>query len=756
MLMRKLCALTAAVSVVTAVPLAHGSHGDDDRFGIGSFRPVATFSVPRAPDDEMATSAEIVSVTRDGKYLVYSDAIGQRFGLVDIRNPRRPQQVATLDVDGDPTSVAVLPVGNFAVACVQPGKLILIDLSTFTKIGERAIGEGPDAVAVTRIGGQLVAVIAIENEGALGKGFVEVVRLNLADFANSPTATVTFNDESALSAAGLIAVTDPQPELVTIRGTKVAVTLQENNGIAIIDISNPAAPALDELFSAGVVGNRPADLSDDARISFTETYPADKLPSVPTAGARIPDGIAWSGDGSTLFTADEGEANFTGGRGWSAHATGGAVLYDDGGELEATAVQFGQYPDGRSDAKGIEAESVVVDEFGSREFMFVGSERGAFVAVYRLDGWNRPRFVQFLSTGQAPEGLLAIPSRNLFVTANEGDGEGAGGTISIFEGVPGRWDPSADQPRIFSSGVDEPWGALSGLAWSPYRPHVLYSVPDDALPSSIFGIHVGDGFARIRERTPVTRGGEQVLFDLEGIAVDTSIARPKKDAGFWLASEGNATTTRNTLIQVDNNGEILREIFLPTDIDAPGGRITSNGFEGVTVSSDGRYLLVAVQRPYSGETTANTGLPILYTRIARYDLKLAKWEAFFYPLEVAPAGVTVGLSEIVLASRTWKGEDVYAVIERDNQLAIDGQLKRVYTFTLDGLTAEDIGTAASATSIAGATVTKRLLKNVQPQFTPYEKVEGLAVTWGGDLWVVLDNDGGEFESRLVRYNQLVR
>ena len=256
---------------------------------------------------------------------------------------------------------------------------------------------------------------------------------------------------------------------MTIRGSKVAVTLQENNGIAIIDISNPAAPALDELFSAGVVGNRPADLSDDARISFTETYPADKLTSVPTAGARIPDGIAWSGDGSTLFTADEGEANFTGGRGWSAHATDGAVLYDDGGDLEATAVQFGQYPDGRSDAKGIEAESVVIDEFGSREFMFVGSERGAFVAVYRLDAWNSPRFVQLLSTGQAPEGLLTIPSRNLFVSANEGDGEGAGGTISIFEGVLGRWDPSADQPRIFSSAVDEPWGALSGLAWSPYQ-----------------------------------------------------------------------------------------------------------------------------------------------------------------------------------------------------------------------------------------------------------------------------------------------
>ena len=55
---------------------------------------------------------------------------------------------------------------------------------------------------------------------------------------------------------------------------------------------------------------------------------------------------------------------------------------------------------------------------------------------------------------------------------------------------------------------------------------------------------------------------------------------------------------------------MLREVTLPDDVDSPSGRkITSNGFEGVAVSSDGRYLVVAIQRPYSGEAVANTGLP---------------------------------------------------------------------------------------------------------------------------------------------------
>jgi hypothetical protein len=174
----------------------------------------------------------------------------------------------------------------------------------------------------------------------------------------------------------------------------------------------------------------------------------------------------------------------------------------------------------------------------------------------------------------------------------------------------------------------------------------------------------------------------------------------------------------------------------------------------VTVSGNGRYLVVAIQRPYAGETIANTGLPSLHTRIARYDLTSGRWEAFFYPLENST--FTIGLSEIVLVGTSSTGADVYAVIERDNQLAENGRIKRIYTFTLEGLASEDIATTVSATSAVGSTVVKSLLRDVQPEFAPYEKVEGLALTKTGDLWVVLDNDGGEFESRLVRYEEPLR
>lgn len=61
----------------------------------------------------------------------------------------------------------------------------------------------------------------------------------------------------------------------------------------------------------------------------------------------------------------------------------------------------------------------------------------------------------------------------------------------------------------------------------------------------------------------------------------------------------------------------------------------------------------------------------------------------------------LGVAASVLTAQPLAHSGHDAVIERDNQLAFNGQIKRVYTFTLDGLTPEDIGTPVSATSIGG-------------------------------------------------------
>lgn len=65
--------------------------------------------------------------------------------------------------------------------------------------------------------------------------------------------------------------------------------------------------------------------------------------------------------------------------------------------------------------------------YGGGEYLFVGSEAGSFVGVYGISDPAAPTFDGLLPTGEAPEGLLTIPERGLFVTADEDSG-----TISVF------------------------------------------------------------------------------------------------------------------------------------------------------------------------------------------------------------------------------------------------------------------------------------------------------------------------------------
>src|SRR5262249_9356869 len=152
----------------------------------------------------------------------------------------------------------------------------------------------------------------------------------------------------------------------------------------------------------------------------------------PNAGARTPDAVGFNADGTVLFTADEGEGDFTGGRGWSAwDPRTGRLVHDDAGQLGQIAVAFGQDPDSRRGAKGIEVEGMEIATSGRHELALVGSERGSFVAVYDIDDPRRPRFLQLLPTGVEPEGILALPQRGLIAVSNEGTGN-----ISLFALAP--------------------------------------------------------------------------------------------------------------------------------------------------------------------------------------------------------------------------------------------------------------------------------------------------------------------------------
>jgi hypothetical protein len=385
----------------------------------GRFEPIATFAV----DGQVA---EIVDATPDGKTLVYTDSASERIGFVDIHDPETPHQRATLAMGGEPTSVAITPDGRWALVAVSgPDDLAVVNVATREIARRIPLFGQPDCVAINRSG--KFAAIAIENErdedvndGEMPQdppGFLVIVNLS------GPPRSWTTRDVSLAGIADRFP-TDPEPEFVTIRKDDVAaVTLQENNWVVLVQL---ATGEIVGDFDAGT-STHAADLQEDDQISFTDTL---------SGARREPDGIVWT-PGGRLATANEGDydldlgdGEFTGGRDFTLFRTDGSILFEPGSSLEEAAADEGLYDDGRSENSGCEFEGVALGEYGPRPYLFVGSERCDFVGVYRIDDEAHPELVQLLPTGDRPEGLLAVPHRNLFVTANEGDG-----TLSIFRFV---------------------------------------------------------------------------------------------------------------------------------------------------------------------------------------------------------------------------------------------------------------------------------------------------------------------------------
>ncbi len=111
---------------------------------------------------------------------------------------------------------------------------------------------------------------------------------------------------------------------------------------------------------------------------------------------------------------------------WNGHS--GKQMYDSGDFLDKTAVVEGSYDDGRSDDKGVEAEGVVIGRIANKNLLFVGMERADAVAVYDITNPVKPKYLQWLKTGDAPEGILFISAedspngKSILVVSSEGDG----------------------------------------------------------------------------------------------------------------------------------------------------------------------------------------------------------------------------------------------------------------------------------------------------------------------------------------------
>jgi hypothetical protein len=358
-----------------------------------------------------------VAASQDGNMVIYTDSQYEAVGFVDITDPSNPVGAGVIPVGGEPTSVATC--GNYAIAVINTsqdyidtsGKYLVISMSTKTIVREGDLSGQPDAVTFSKDCTR--AAVAIENERDEDLGNGEPPQMPpgtvvIIDTSEQDPLLWATSDVNVTGLDGVLFPEDPEPEFVSINSEGiVAVTLQENNAIVLIDTKTYEVVGS---FTAGTVNLTQVDLTEEGVISQTETDL-----TVP----REPDGITWL-DNDYFATADEGDL-YGGSRGFTVFHKDGSVVYSSGNELEHLAASVGHYPEQRSGNKGNEPENVAFGVYGNDELLFVNSERSNIVFVYNVKDTRNPKIVQILPAGVGPEGACTIPERDLLVVASEVD-----------------------------------------------------------------------------------------------------------------------------------------------------------------------------------------------------------------------------------------------------------------------------------------------------------------------------------------------
>lgn len=708
----KKAALTAALFASAAFPAAAES----------VFNRVASFPVaqnlPADKDKLSPTSAEIITATEDGMTLIYSDSPLGAIGFIDITDPKAPKAGGALMMDGEPTSVttaagkALVAVNTSESKQKPSGRLAIVDIASKKIDMTCDLGGQPDSIALNK--DKTLAAIAIENERDEDVDDGKIPQMPAGDLVTVSVkgGTVDCGTIKRVTLTGLsgIAPEDPEPEFVAFNGqNEIALTLQENNEIVIIDGTTGKVKTH---FSAGSVDLSGIDTKRNGALQFT-----GELKGV----LREPDAVKWLDD-NRLVVANEGDYK-GGSRGFTIFDKTGKVLYESGASFERAVAATGHYPEGRSSSKGVEPEGLEVATFDGQQYLFLLSERASVVGVYKDTG-AEPELTQLLPSGVSPEGAVAIASRNLLATANEVDLGKDGGPrshVMIYQ----RAEGEKAYPQIVAAEKDgNPIGfaALSGLAAVPEKPGQLYAINDSVLGSQprIYTIDATKKPAVITDALTVTRDGQPAQkLDIEGIAVDGK-------GGFWLASEGNSEKLLpHALYHVNSKGEIKEEIALPKELTDNEIRY---GFEGVTVvgSGDDATLWMAVQREWKDD---GKGL----VKLVSYNPKSKEWGAVRYPLDKSENG-WVGLSEI-----SAYGDSVY-IIERDNLVGDAAKLKKLYKVAIADLKPAKLGGELPVVKKVEA---YDFIGNLKTATNGYilDKLEGFTFDASGKAYAVTDNDG---------------
>lgn len=450
-------------------------------------------------------AAEISAYDEKTKRLFTVNNSGtNQIDVIDISDPTKPTKIGKIDLtpyEGASNSVSVYD-RKLAVALESTvnkqgnGKVVIFNTSDYSLIKQVTVGALPDMITFSPDGKYIMTA----NEGEPNtdysqdpNGTISIIEtstytVTTLDFASfSGQAETLKKDGFRISKVAKSFAQDIEPEYVTISDdSKTAwVTLQENNGVAKIDLTSKTITAIYPLgFKDFNTADNAIDVSDkDDKVAFNpwkvkgmfmpdaiSHFSANNVPYFVTANegdAReykantdikrmkdmaldatvFPDVATLKLEpnlGRLNLVADMGDTDGDGdldemvafgARSFSIwNGNTGKIVYDSKNDVDKKTNELGSYDDKRSDDKGSEPEAVVVAKMGNQNILFVGLERSDAFMTYDVTNPASPQYLQTVKTGDAPEGVLFIPAsksptkRSLLVVSSEGDG-----TIKIFQ-----------------------------------------------------------------------------------------------------------------------------------------------------------------------------------------------------------------------------------------------------------------------------------------------------------------------------------
>lgn len=296
------------------------SCNDEDKFVAPEEDP-STFSLIKKITIGGEGAAEITAYDKSSfRLFVVNNADDSKIDVVDFSDPATMSVTSSISITsygGGVNSVAV--GGKYLAAAIEantstdPGKIVVWNLSDLSEAAVITAGALPDMVKFSPNEQFILSANEGEPSGDYSidpKGSVTIV--SVSDFSAKTLEFTSFNSEVATLATQSFRVSGPnadldedvEPEYIAVSpDSKTAfVTLQENNGVAVIDLETQT---IDKLMGLGLkdysaVKIDPSD--EDGGISF-RTVPSNIY------GVYMPDAISafQSGGVNYFVTANEGD-----------------------------------------------------------------------------------------------------------------------------------------------------------------------------------------------------------------------------------------------------------------------------------------------------------------------------------------------------------------------------------------------------------------------------------------------------------------